>query len=50
MFSFAVLCFEIFSYGETPYKDMNNKDAADFVKIGGRLIIPDSTPDTIKLV
>ena len=50
VFSFSVLCYEIFAYGEIPYKDMSNKEAADFVKSGGRLKMPENTPNTMKMV
>eukprot|EP01112_Ceratiomyxa_fruticulosa_P002438 TRINITY_DN12553_c0_g1_i1.p1 TRINITY_DN12553_c0_g1~~TRINITY_DN12553_c0_g1_i1.p1 ORF type:complete len:158 (+),score=25.62 TRINITY_DN12553_c0_g1_i1:230-703(+) len=48
VFSFAVLCFELFTYGEMPYQGMSNQDVAQFVANGNRLTLPESTLDAVK--
>jgi len=48
VFSFAIVCFEIFTFGETPYKGMSNLQAARFVIEGNRMTLPGNVPDMIK--
>ncbi len=50
VFSFGMFCWEVFSYGERPYKNMDNTEAVEFVKNGNRMDIPNNAPDIIKEV
>lgn len=50
VFSFAIVCWEIFSFGEMPYKYMDNRTVIKWVKEGNRMPIPQNTPDVIKQV
>ncbi len=50
--SFAVVCWEIFSFGEIPYRELgsNNVDVANQVSAGYRLTFPASCPANVQSV
>lgn len=47
VFSFGVVCYEVFTNGETPYKRMDLNNVVTFVQGGGRLDRPDACPASI---
>jgi len=47
VFSFGVVLWEIFSYGQIPYPELSNKQAKDQVVSGVVLSKPDDCPDEI---
>ncbi|XP_054728976.1 protein sevenless [Anastrepha obliqua] len=47
VWAFAVLCWEIFTFGQQPYAGRNNYEALNYVKDGGRLEKPKNCPDKL---
>ncbi|XP_056634585.1 tyrosine-protein kinase Fer isoform X2 [Diorhabda sublineata] len=45
IWSYGVLCWEIFSKGGTPYSGMSNSKAREKIDSGYRMPAPDNTPD-----
>ncbi|CAG9833730.1 unnamed protein product [Diabrotica balteata] len=45
IWSYGVLCWEIFSKGGTPYSGMSNSKAREKIDTGYRMPAPDNTPD-----
>ncbi|XP_066150936.1 tyrosine-protein kinase Fer isoform X1 [Euwallacea fornicatus] len=45
VWSYGILCWEIFSRGGTPYVGMNNSKAREKIDGGYRMPAPDNTPD-----
>lgn len=45
--SFGVVCYEVFSYGMTPYAGRTNAEVAENVPLGLRLPQPRSCPDAV---
>jgi len=45
VWSFGVLCWEIFSKGGTPYQGMTNTKAREMLDSGYRMPAPEGTPD-----
>ncbi|XP_066248419.1 tyrosine-protein kinase Fer isoform X2 [Euwallacea similis] len=45
VWSYGILCWEIFSRGGTPYAGMNNSKAREKIDGGYRMPAPDNTPD-----
>jgi len=40
IWSFGILIYEIITFGSFPYQGMSNSQVLEFVKNGGRLILP----------
>lgn len=47
VWSYGVLCWEIFSKGGTPYQGMTNTRARELIDSGYRMPAPDGTPDEV---
>lgn len=47
VWSFGIVLYEIFTYGEDPYSDMKNKEVFDQVPKGYRMPQPEGCPDSI---
>ncbi|XP_044263147.1 tyrosine-protein kinase Fer isoform X1 [Tribolium madens] len=45
VWSYGILCWEIFSHGGTPYSGMSNSKAREKIDSGYRMPAPDNTPD-----
>ncbi|XP_076252921.1 tyrosine-protein kinase Fer isoform X1 [Rhynchophorus ferrugineus] len=45
VWSYGILCWEIFSRGGTPYSGMNNSKAREKIDSGYRMPAPENTPD-----
>ena len=45
MWSYGVLCFEILTRGQTPYKGMSNKQVMEFVMSDKKLSRPEQCPE-----
>jgi serine/threonine protein kinase len=50
VYAFGVLLWEIFSNGTPPYQDKTTTDVQQYVVNGGKLTMPDGTPDFIKKI
>ncbi|CAI5440205.1 unnamed protein product [Caenorhabditis angaria] len=48
VYSYGVLCFEIFSEGEEPWHDVTNAEVKKNVVSGRYLHLPDSCPDKLR--
>jgi len=47
VWSFGVLCWEVFAKGATPYKGMTNTRARELIDSGYRMPAPEGTPDEV---
>uniref|UniRef100_A0A914PMP1 Protein kinase domain-containing protein n=1 Tax=Panagrolaimus davidi TaxID=227884 RepID=A0A914PMP1_9BILA len=47
VWSFGVLCYEVFTYGTVPYPAMTNVEMLEFLQAGNRLEKPALAPDAI---
>ncbi|RXG59327.1 Tyrosine-protein kinase Fer [Armadillidium vulgare] len=45
VWSFGVLCWEVFSYGEVPYQGYSNTKAREMIDSGYRMLAPNRCPD-----
>ena len=47
VWSFAVLCWEVYSYGAKPFKDLSNEGAVTAILRGTKLTKPDMCPEHV---
>jgi len=47
IWSFGILLWETFSYGNTPYPGLNNRETRDKVETGYRMSSPTGTPPAV---
>jgi serine/threonine protein kinase len=47
VWSYGVVVWEVYSYGERPYRDVRNTDLLDFLSSGERLARPTDTPELV---
>ncbi len=50
MYSFGVLLWELWTYGQVPYAGLNNTQAAEALLTGEKLKIPSTVPTEIKVL
>lgn len=44
VWSFGIVLWEMSTYGDQPYSDLNNDQVIKYVKCGGRLKLPPNSP------
>ena len=47
VWSYGVVLWEMSTYGENPYAGKENDEVIEFVKNGGRLVLPDKSPEKL---
>uniref|UniRef100_A0A914QMU1 Protein kinase domain-containing protein n=1 Tax=Panagrolaimus davidi TaxID=227884 RepID=A0A914QMU1_9BILA len=47
IWSYGIMCYEIFTYGSVPYPTLTNMELLEFLKDGNRLEKPDAADDEI---
>lgn len=48
VWSFGIVLWEVFTFGEIPYPGLTNLETIDFVKSGKRMTIPPKAPEVIQ--
>ncbi len=48
VWSFGVVLWEVFTFGEVPYPQLTNAETVEFVKNGNRMALPPKSPEAIQ--